>query len=152
MWLICWRVPLQTAVMHLHLLITTLNGLRLLSHPLLLQPTLSLFLLQYSAYWCNPRTIVSDNGPQFLSTEFAAFLKDSDIKHIRTAVYHPAANAAIKRFLRVLRASIQSAILQQKPWKATVTESLQVYRATPHPSSCCMAEKCAHSSMSFLRR
>ena len=78
-------------------------------------------------------------------------MKDRDIKHIRTAVYHPAANGAIKRFLRVLRESIQSAILQQKPWKATVTEFLQVYRATTHPSSCCMAEKYAHASMSFLR-
>ena len=110
------------------------------------------FLASVFSIWCNPRTIVSDNGPQFLSTEFAAFLKGRDIKHIRTAVYHPAANGAIERFHRVLRASIQSAILQQKPWKATVTEFLQVYRATTHPSSCCMAEKCAHSSMSFLRR
>ena len=81
------------------------------------------FLASVFSILGNPRTIVSDNGPQFLSTEFAAFLKGRDIKHIRTAVYHPAANGAIKRFHRVLRASIQSAILQQKPWKATVSES-----------------------------
>lgn len=83
----------------------------------------------------NPRTIITDNGPQFLSTEFAAFLKDRDIKHIRTAVYNPAESGAIERFHRVLRASIQSAIVQQKLWKATVTETLQVYRATPHATT-----------------
>ena len=53
------------------------------------------FLASVFSILGNPRTIVSDNGPQFLSSEFAAFLKDRDIKqHIRPAVYHPAANGS----------------------------------------------------------
>lgn len=51
---------------------------------------------------------------------------------MRTSVYHPGANGVVERFHRVLRASVQSAILQHNPWKATVTEFLQVVRATPH--------------------
>ncbi len=46
----------------------------------------------------NPTSIVSDNGPQFTSPEFAAFLKVKDIKHMRTSEYHPASNGAIERF------------------------------------------------------
>lgn len=80
----------------------------------------------------NPTTIVSDNGPEFTSPEFAAFLKERDITHIRTTVYHPAANRAIECFHRVLKSTIQTAILQSAPWKATVTDFLQIYRATPH--------------------
>uniref|UniRef100_A0A3B3RYT1 Gypsy retrotransposon integrase-like protein 1 n=1 Tax=Paramormyrops kingsleyae TaxID=1676925 RepID=A0A3B3RYT1_9TELE len=80
----------------------------------------------------NPTTIVSDNGPQFTSPEFAAFLKGRNIAHVRTANYHPSANGAVERFHRVLKSTIQSAILQSASWKVTVTDFLQVYRATPH--------------------
>ncbi len=50
-------------------------------------------------------------------------------------MYHPAANGAIERFHRVLKSCIQSAILSGKPWKSTVTEFLQIYRATPHSAT-----------------
>jgi len=90
------------------------------------------FLTSVFSRFGNPHYIVSDNGCQFKSVEFAAFLKDRDIQHIYTSVYHPAANGAIERFHRVLKSAIQSAILSGKPWKSTVTEFLQTYRATTH--------------------
>lgn len=80
----------------------------------------------------NPECIVTDNGPQFTAAEFSAFLKLRDIDHVRMPVYHPAANGAIERFHRVLKSCIQSAIIESKPWKTSVTEFLHVYRATPH--------------------
>lgn len=39
-----------------------------------------------------PERLVSDNGPQFVSEEFADFLKGNDVKHIRSAPYHPKTN------------------------------------------------------------
>ncbi|KAI2660383.1 Transposon Ty3-G Gag-Pol polyprotein [Labeo rohita] len=80
-------------------------------------------------------SIVSDNGTQFTSAEFSTFLRERDIRHIRTSLYHPAANGAVERFHRVLKSCIQSAVLEAKPWKPTVTEFLQVYRATPHSAT-----------------
>lgn len=47
-------------------------------------------------------------------------------------MYHPAGNGANERFHRVLKSTIQSAIIQSAPWNATVTDFLQIYRATPH--------------------
>ena len=39
-----------------------------------------------------PQQLVSDNGPQFISDEFATFMKSNGIKHIGCAPYHPASN------------------------------------------------------------
>lgn len=93
------------------------------------------FLTSIFSRFGNPNSIVTDNGTQFTSAEFAEFLKSRDIQHIRTSVYHPAANGAIERFHRVLKSCIQSAILEKKPWKSTVSDFLQVYRSTPHSTT-----------------
>ena len=93
------------------------------------------FLTSVFSRFGNPSSIVTDNGSQFTSAEFAAFVKSRDIQHIRTSVYHPAANGAIERFHRVLKSCIQSAILERKPWKKSVNEFLQVYRSTSHSTT-----------------
>ena len=37
-----------------------------------------------------PEQIVSDNGAQFVSEEFQAFIRSNGISHITSAPYHPA--------------------------------------------------------------
>ena len=46
-----------------------------------------------------PEQLVSDNGPQFIATEFRAFMRSNGIKHIRSASYHPAPNGLDERFV-----------------------------------------------------
>ena len=46
-----------------------------------------------------PRMLVSDNGPQFMSEEFRAFL----VKHVRSSPYHPATNGAAEELCRSSR-------------------------------------------------
>lgn len=48
----------------------------------------------------NPECIVTDNGPQFTSAEFAEFMHSHGIHYIRTSVYSPAANGAVERLKR----------------------------------------------------
>ncbi len=83
----------------------------------------------------NPITVVTDNGPQFISSELSSFLKERDIQHIRTTIYHPEGNGAVERLNRVLKESILTAEREKAPWKAHIMEFLQVYRATPHATT-----------------
>lgn len=81
----------------------------------------------------NPMAVVTDNGPQLNSSELSSFLEEWVIQHIRTTIYHPEGNGAVVgRLNRVLKENILTTQREKAPWKAYVTEFLQVYRATPH--------------------
>ena len=50
-----------------------------------------------------PEQVVSDNRPQFTSVEFAQFMRDNGIKHIKCASYYPASNGLMERFVHTLK-------------------------------------------------
>ncbi|MCP4700438.1 MAG: transposase family protein, partial [Gammaproteobacteria bacterium] len=97
----------------------------------------------------NPDQLVTDNGPQFISPEFATFLNSHGVKHIRTAVDNPSGNGLIKVLNRVLKYSVQYfhnaafqaprfALQPGSLWEGSIHELLKAYRATP-PNS---GQKC----------
>lgn len=47
--------------------------------------------------------IISDNGPQYLSTEFRSDLRDQEVVHSRIRVGHPPSNGKIERFHQTLK-------------------------------------------------
>ncbi len=79
------------------------------------------FLSTVFSYHGNTECIVTDNGTQFTSAVFAEFLKQRDIKHIRTSVYYPASNGAVERFHRALKGCIQTTIQYAQAWNVSVT-------------------------------
>jgi len=46
--------------------------------------------------------LISDNGSQFISKDFASYLKTVELQHIRTSVMYPQSNGKIERFHRTI--------------------------------------------------
>lgn len=97
--------------------------------------TINCFLRSVFSQKGNPLEIVTDNGPQFLSTEFKLFLQERDVKHIRTSIYHPEGNGAVERWNKVLKETILTAERERAPWTSFIADFVQTYRATPHATT-----------------
>lgn len=93
------------------------------------------FLMQIFAREGLPDEIVSDNGTQFVSIEFEAFLAKMKIRHLKSSLYYPRANGEVERWNRVLKQTLQIAKNEQKPRKEATVELLMAYRATPHQTT-----------------
>lgn len=55
-----------------------------------------------------PHHLVSDNGTQYTSAEFAEFLRPMGIKHSFSPVKHPATNGAAENFVKVFKKKIKA--------------------------------------------
>ena len=62
-----------------------------------------------------PEQIVSDNGTQFVSEEFQAFIKSNGIRHITSAPYHPATNRLAERAVQTFKQALRSMHQSSKP-------------------------------------
>ena len=56
-----------------------------------------------------PDELITDNGPQFSSAEFAQFMQEYDIKHTTTSPYHPQANGQAERMVQTVKHLLKKA-------------------------------------------
>ena len=80
-----------------------------------------------------PRTVVSDNGSVFISSEFEDFLQKNGIHHIRTAPYHPASNGLAERAVQTLKEGLKK--LTDGCLETKLSRFLFQYRITPHTTT-----------------
>ncbi len=92
------------------------------------------------ARYGNPESLLSDNGPQFVSEEFTSFLARRNIRHQRAAVYNPQENGQVEVFNRYLKHGAQAFTAAGEKWKEGITSLLQNYRGTPTSSQKTPAE------------
>lgn len=83
-----------------------------------------------------PQKIISDNGVQFTSNAFAEFTSRLDIKHSRTADYHPSANGMDERFNGTLVKILKNFIERnQLNWDKKLPWALYLYNVTSNEST-----------------
>ena len=82
-----------------------------------------------------PVQLVSDNGPQFTSTQFEEFLRRNGVKHIRVAPYHPASNGAAERMVQTFKHSWIASRKDNLSVEQRIATFLLTYRSTPHAST-----------------
>ena len=62
----------------------------------------------FARFGC-PRSVVSDNGSQFTSEEFASFMKSNNITHMKSSPYHSRTNGLAERAVRTFKDRIKAA-------------------------------------------
>lgn len=82
-----------------------------------------------------PEIIVSDNGPQFASTEFEQFCASNGLLHRTSAVYKPSTNGQAERVVQILKSAIKQAHLTNADVDAVIANYLLIYRTTPHSTT-----------------
>uniref|UniRef100_A0A7E4ZU05 RNA-directed DNA polymerase n=1 Tax=Panagrellus redivivus TaxID=6233 RepID=A0A7E4ZU05_PANRE len=89
-----------------------------------------------------PRTVVTDNGPQFASQAFRAYLEKNGVRLIHTPPYNPRSNGLAERFVQTFKASVTKQLAAEPalaPSEA-VKRLLQAYRTTPMEGQASPAE------------
>lgn len=84
-----------------------------------------------------PLVLVTDNGPQFTSQEFAQFAASNGIRHVRVAPHHPSSNGLAERAVGSLKNSLKATLAAGGGGgvELALARVLMAYRATPHAST-----------------
>lgn len=61
-----------------------------------------------------PEEVVSDNGPQFTSSEFKQFFRGNGIRQTLTPAYHPSSNGAVERSVRPVKSALMKQVLAEE--------------------------------------
>nr|XP_050031102.1 uncharacterized protein K02A2.6-like [Dermacentor andersoni] len=100
------------------------------------QKTLEKLRGAFAAYGL-PEVLVSDNGPQFTSEEFAEFMSTNGVKHVRIPPYHAASNGAAERTVQTVKRALLKQVLEreasgkQQTVQENIDSFLMAYRNTP---------------------
>jgi len=61
-----------------------------------------------------PRTVKSDNGPQYIAEEYKKFSKEWKFNHVTTSPYHPQANGLAEKLVQIFKNLLTKAKLDNK--------------------------------------
>lgn len=95
------------------------------------QKTVSVLRQLFTAYGL-PEQVVSDNGPQFVSSEFSEFMRENGVKHIRTSPYHPSSNGEAERFVQTFKRALKAGSRETGTVEQKLCRFLLAYRSSPH--------------------
>ena len=80
-----------------------------------------------------PQSLVTDNGPEFTSAQFAQFTKNNGIEHVTSSPYHPSTNRLAERMVQTFKEGMK----RQKTGsiEIRIARFLFAYRNTPQSTT-----------------
>ncbi|XP_031780280.1 uncharacterized protein K02A2.6-like [Nasonia vitripennis] len=90
---------------------------------------------EYFSVWGLPNALVMDNGPTFTSEASKEFLDNNNVKHNRTAPYHPASNGAAENAVRSFKNKFKKLCKDKLSRQDALLRYLLYYRSTPHSTT-----------------
>ncbi|XP_029639528.1 uncharacterized protein LOC115214468 [Octopus sinensis] len=106
------------------------------------------FLHELFSKFSVPDTIVSDNGTQFVSSEFKRFYEIFTLEHKTKAPYQPKSNGRAKRSVDSFKRALKK-VNKEATDKVTIQQFLRVYRVTPNPN---VPEGSSPAKLMFARK
>ena len=83
-----------------------------------------------------PRSLVSDNGTEFINSLFKALAKIYGFRHIRTTPYHPQSNGALERWHATLVPALRAlASLEPRDWDLFLPHAVLGYNSMVHEAT-----------------
>lgn len=83
-----------------------------------------------------PASLISDNGPQFTSSEFKRYVDSLGISHCRTVEYHPEANGLDERLNGTLVKLLKNYLKDDRgDWDIKLPWAIMLYNTTNHEAT-----------------
>ena len=87
-----------------------------------------------------PSSLLTDQGPNFMSNRFIEFMKEHNIKHCHTAPHHPMSDGKAERSVKTVKELIRADLLErldftQRTWDERIGQITQAYNHAPHKST-----------------
>ena len=82
-----------------------------------------------------PLSLVSDNGSQFIASEFTQFMQQHGIVHTKCAPYHPASNGEAERFVQTFKNYVRISNVEPCELEEALLKFLTIYRTSPHSTT-----------------
>ena len=79
-----------------------------------------------------PKTVVTDNGPCFTSSEFEQFLLKNELAHKTSPPYHPASNGLAERAVQTFKKAM---LKMSESLPTRLSRFLFRYRITPQSTT-----------------
>ena len=79
-----------------------------------------------------PIAILTDNGPEFIASEFNSFLSKYGIDHKLTTPYRPQSNGAVERVNRTIKGLLKSLVEKASAWANELPQAIITYNNTYH--------------------
>ena len=79
-----------------------------------------------------PKSLTSDNRPQFVATEVTEYMEQQGIRHHRVTAKWPQTNGEVERQNSSLLKRLQIAHAEKKAWKKELNVYLAAYRSLPN--------------------